>query len=127
MSKSTSPFNSLAIPGLEPMEAKLVDDLPDEAGWQFEPKWDGFRCLAFRTGDDVDLRAKSGKPLARYFPEVVAPSQLVTPQFPTHLNREFSRADRECFRESRVAKSPADRIFGKDRYARHGFSTSLQS
>ena len=74
MSKlSTSPLASLAIPiGLAPMEAKLVDDLPDEAGWQFEPKWDGFRCLAFRAGDDVDLRAKSGKPLARYFPEVVA-------------------------------------------------------
>jgi ATP-dependent DNA ligase len=54
-----------------PMEAKLVDALPDEAGWQFEPKWDGFRCLAFRAGDEVDLRAKSGKPLARYFPEVV--------------------------------------------------------
>ena len=57
MSKlSTSPLASLAIPiGLAPMEAKLVDDLPDEAGWQFEPKWDGFRCLAFRAGDDVDL------------------------------------------------------------------------
>jgi ATP-dependent DNA ligase len=69
---STSPLVSLAIPiGLEPMEAKLVEDLPDEAGWQFEPKWDGFRCLAFRARDGVDLRAKSGKPLARYFPEVV--------------------------------------------------------
>ena len=55
-----------------PMEARLVDDLPDEPGWQFEPKWDGFRCLAFRAGDEVDMRAKSGKPLARYFPEVVA-------------------------------------------------------
>jgi ATP-dependent DNA ligase len=53
------------------MEAKLVDELPDGAGWQFEPKWDGFRCLAFRNGDEVELRAKSGKPLARYFPEVV--------------------------------------------------------
>jgi ATP-dependent DNA ligase len=56
----------------EPMEAKLVGELPREAHWQFEPKWDGFRCLAFRAGDEVDLRAKSGKPLARYFPEVVA-------------------------------------------------------
>ena len=53
------------------MEARLVDSLPDEPGWQFEPKWDGFRCLAFRSGGEVDLRAKSGKPLARYFPEVV--------------------------------------------------------
>ncbi len=54
------------------MEAKLVTELPEDAGWQFEPKWDGFRCLAYRAGDEVDLRAKSGKPLARYFPEVVA-------------------------------------------------------
>jgi ATP-dependent DNA ligase len=55
-----------------PMEAKLVDSLPTDGGWQFEPKWDGFRCLAFRAGDQVDLRAKSGKPLARYFPDVAA-------------------------------------------------------
>jgi len=54
------------------MEARLVDDLPAQPGWQFEPKWDGFRCLAFRAGDQVEMRAKSGKPLARYFPEVVA-------------------------------------------------------
>jgi ATP-dependent DNA ligase len=53
-----------------PMEAKLVDALP--AGrWQYEPKWDGFRCLALREGDAVDLRAKSGKKLTRYFPEIV--------------------------------------------------------
>ncbi|HWK67302.1 MAG TPA: ATP-dependent DNA ligase [Rhizobiaceae bacterium] len=52
------------------MEARLVDSLPSEPGWQFEPKWDGFRCLAYRKGSKVDLRAKSGKPLGRYFPEV---------------------------------------------------------
>jgi ATP-dependent DNA ligase len=55
-----------------PMEARSADELPDGPGWQFEPKWDGFRCLAFRNGDKVDLRAKSGKPLGRYFPEVIA-------------------------------------------------------
>lgn len=55
-----------------PMEAKLAQALPNDGGWRFEPKWDGFRCLAFRSGDAVDLRAKSGKPLARYFPDVVA-------------------------------------------------------
>jgi ATP-dependent DNA ligase len=53
-----------------PMEAKLVSELPREPGWQFEPKWDGFRCLAFRDGGAVELFAKSGKPLTRYFPEV---------------------------------------------------------
>ncbi|MFI4965289.1 MAG: ATP-dependent DNA ligase [Caulobacterales bacterium] len=63
----------LPIPlDLAPMEAKLTDALPTGPGWRFEPKWDGFRCLAFRAGDEVDLRAKSGKPLARYFPDVVA-------------------------------------------------------
>ncbi len=54
------------------MEAKRVEVLPDQDGWQFEPKWDGFRCLAFRDGQSVELRAKSGKPLGRYFPEVMA-------------------------------------------------------
>jgi len=56
---------------LAPMEARLTDELPRDPGWQFEPKWDGFRCLAFRTGSRVELRAKSGKSLSRYFPEVL--------------------------------------------------------
>jgi ATP-dependent DNA ligase len=74
-------LKSLAVPvGIEPMEAKLVTELPEEPGWQFEPKWDGFRCLAFRAGDQVDLRAKSGKPLARYFPEVVAFLKALKPK-----------------------------------------------
>jgi ATP-dependent DNA ligase len=54
-----------------PMEAFLAAELPDGKGWQYEPKWDGFRCLARRDGDDVTLTSKSGKPLARYFPDVV--------------------------------------------------------
>lgn len=57
---------------LAPMEAKLVAELPDEPGWQFEPKWDGFRALVFRDGDKVEILSKSGKSLARYFPEIVA-------------------------------------------------------
>jgi len=55
-----------------PMEALLAAELPDDGGWQFEPKWDGFRCLARRKGDAVTLTSKSGKPLGRYFPEVTA-------------------------------------------------------
>src|ERR1700760_4418586 len=54
------------------MEAKLVAALPDGPGWQFEPKWDGFRCLAIKSGKAVSLLAKSGKSLARYFPDVAA-------------------------------------------------------
>jgi ATP-dependent DNA ligase len=53
------------------MEAKLVDELPTGDNWQYEPKWDGFRCLAFRDGDKIDLMSKAGKPLARYFPDLV--------------------------------------------------------
>ena len=55
-----------------PMEARSEDQLPEGKGWWFEPKWDGFRCVASRDGADVRLQAKSGKPLNRYFPEVVA-------------------------------------------------------
>jgi ATP-dependent DNA ligase len=64
------------------MEALLAAELPEGKGWQFEPKWDGFRCLALRDRDEVTLTSKSGKPLARYFPEVVAMlSRLKTRQF----------------------------------------------
>ena len=56
-----------------PMEAKSAETLPDEPGqWQFEPKWDGFRCLAFKDGGAVELRGKSGTSLGRFFPEIVA-------------------------------------------------------
>jgi ATP-dependent DNA ligase len=64
---------SLGIPlDLAPMEARLVRELPGGEGWQFEPKWDGFRCLAFRAGSEVEIRAKSGKSLSRFFPEVLS-------------------------------------------------------
>ncbi len=59
-------------PPFPPMEAKLVDDIPSGSGWQYEPKWDGFRCLAFKDGDHVALQSKAGQPLSRYFPELVA-------------------------------------------------------
>ena len=73
--------SALAMPvDTAPMEARLVDQLPDEPGWQFEPKWDGFRCLAFRNGNEVDLRAKSGKPLSRFFPEVLAALRALEPK-----------------------------------------------
>ena len=61
-----------------PMEAKLVTDLPSGPDWQFEPKWDGFRAIASRSGSHVEILSKSGKSLARYFPEVVAVLQMTT-------------------------------------------------
>jgi ATP-dependent DNA ligase len=54
------------------MEALSVDTIPTGEHWQYEPKWDGFRCLAFRDGEKVELQSKSGQPLTRYFPEIVA-------------------------------------------------------
>jgi ATP-dependent DNA ligase len=53
------------------MEALLVKEIPAGKQWEYEPKWDGFRCLAFRDGDEVELQSKSGQPLGRYFPEIV--------------------------------------------------------
>ena len=53
-----------------PMEARLVHEIPEGDNWQYEPKWDGFRCLVFRDGKTVELQAKSGQPLTRYFPEL---------------------------------------------------------
>jgi ATP-dependent DNA ligase len=66
----TAPYGIEA--DLAPMEAKAVSELPVTGQWQFEPKWDGFRCLAFKAGEHVQLRAKSGKSLGRYFPEILS-------------------------------------------------------
>ncbi|MGA2416749.1 MAG: ATP-dependent DNA ligase [Candidatus Sulfotelmatobacter sp.] len=64
------------------MEARPAAQLPSGPQWQYEPKWDGFRCLAFRDGEHVDLMSKSAKPLTRYFPELVhALAELKAQQF----------------------------------------------
>jgi ATP-dependent DNA ligase len=60
------------------MEALSVDEIPASEGWLYEPKWDGFRALVFRSGDNVYLQSKSGQPLSRYFPEVVAAVQALS-------------------------------------------------
>jgi ATP-dependent DNA ligase len=59
------------------MEARSVDSLPRGAEWQYEPKWDGFRCLLIRSGDRVRMQSKSGRDLARYFPEVVVVAKSI--------------------------------------------------
>jgi ATP-dependent DNA ligase len=58
-------------PPFYPMEAQTQEEIPAGDNWQYEPKWDGFRCLAFRDGEKVELQSKAGQPLARYFPEMV--------------------------------------------------------
>jgi ATP-dependent DNA ligase len=64
-------------PPLPPMEARSVDEIPIGDEWQYEPKWDGFRCLAFRDGKTVFLQSKAGQPLARYFPDIVTQIQAL--------------------------------------------------
>ncbi len=59
------------MPPVAPMLAKAADRLPDGEGWRYEPKWDGFRCIVFRDGDDVELGSRNERPLTRYFPELV--------------------------------------------------------
>src|SRR4051812_27773493 len=63
-----------------PMEALSVDEIPAGDEWQYEPKWDGFRCLVFRDGKSIELQSKSGQSLTRYFPEIVAAVATLKPQ-----------------------------------------------
>jgi ATP-dependent DNA ligase len=72
LEESFPPIKLPIAPPYPPMEAKSVEEIPSGEGWLYEPKWDGFRCLAFRQGKDVLLQSKAGQPLGRYFPEVVA-------------------------------------------------------
>src|SRR2546425_708745 len=67
-------------PPLAPMLSSAADALPDGQGWQFEPKWDGFRTLVFRDGDEILLQSRDEKPINRYFPELVAPLAAALPE-----------------------------------------------
>jgi ATP-dependent DNA ligase len=67
-------------PPFFPMEAKSVGTIPTGPEWQYEPKWDGFRCIAFREGPTVELQSKAGQSLTRYFPELVAALLELKPQ-----------------------------------------------
>jgi ATP-dependent DNA ligase len=103
------------------MEARSVDEIPAGPQWQYEPKWDGFRCLVFRHGDKVELQSKAGQPLTRYFPEIaesaralkakrfVLDGELVVPQgkafsFDALLQRIHPAASRV---EKLAAETPA--------------------
>jgi ATP-dependent DNA ligase len=67
---------SLPMP-YSPMEALLVDEIPQGAEWQYEPKWDGFRCIVSKEGDQIELQSKAGRSLTRYFPELVTMVQQI--------------------------------------------------
>ncbi len=66
-------------PPVSPMLAKLARELPTTPGLLYEPKWDGFRCIVFRDGDDVELGSRNEKPLTRYFPDLVEPLRAALP------------------------------------------------
>ncbi len=66
-------------PPVSPMLAKLVRELPVGDSWSYEPKWDGFRCIVFRDGQDVELGSRNERPLTRYFPELLDPLRAALP------------------------------------------------
>jgi ATP-dependent DNA ligase len=68
------------MPPVQPMLAKSVPEVPDGPGYLYEPKWDGFRCIVFRDGDEVELGSRNEKPLTRYFPEVVEAVKAQLPE-----------------------------------------------
>src|SRR6185437_12228109 len=92
-----------------PMEALLAAELPEGDGWQYEPKWDGFRCLARRDDDEVTLTSKSGKPLARYFPDVPEMlTRLKTKQFLLDGELIIPVGDALSFEELQLRLHPAE-------------------
>ncbi len=110
--QGTAPFQSPTAvwkpPLLVPMEATSVEQIPTGPGWQYEPKWDGFRCLAFRRGKDIYLQSKSGQPLARYFPDiVVALSQLAARKFVLDGELVIDVGGRFSFDELQLRLHPA--------------------
>jgi ATP-dependent DNA ligase len=66
-------------PPFAPMEALPVEQIPSGRQWRYEPKWDGFRCLAFRDGEKIELQSKAGRSITRYFPELVAALRRLKP------------------------------------------------
>lgn len=73
-------MNLVVPPPVLPMLSKRVASLPEEEGWIFEPKWDGFRTLVFRDGDEIFFQSRDEKPMNRYFPELEAPLRAALPE-----------------------------------------------
>src|SRR5579862_5324061 len=67
------------MPPVAPMLAKLSRAMPTGSGYLYEPKWDGFRCIVFRDGDEVELGSRNERPLTRYFPELIGPIRATLP------------------------------------------------
>ena len=96
-------------PPFPPMEALSVDEIPEGPNWQYEPKWDGFRCLAFRDDNEVHLQSKSGQPLARYFPELVeAVASLPTRKFVLDSEIAIPVGNKLSFEDLQLRLHPAE-------------------
>src|ERR687894_1009975 len=67
-------------PPVKPMLARLERTVPEGDGWLYEPKWDGFRCIVFRSGDEIELASRKERPFTRYFPELIEPLKAALPQ-----------------------------------------------
>lgn len=98
------------VPPFEPMLAKLTREIPADGDVIFEPKWDGFRCVVFRNGDDLDLQSRNQKPLLRYFPEMREP---LLAQLPDRVVLDgelviFNKADGLDFDALQLRQHPAD-------------------
>jgi ATP-dependent DNA ligase len=106
---------SAAIPRhIETMEARLVTELPRDEGWQYEPKWDGFRCLAIRDGTRIELQARSGKSLSRYFPEMVAAVAALEPRrFVVDGELVIARGETLSFEALQMRLHPAESRIAK--------------
>ena len=109
-----------------PMEAKLVGELPSGDAWQYEPKWDGFRCLAFKDGSIVDLRSKAGQPFDRYFPELVdavaalgATRAVLDGVIAKRVNADYRSGERTGMEKYKRMRT-ADCVVGGFRYAASG-------
>ena len=91
------------------MEALLAAELPEGDGWQYEPKWDGFRCIARRDGDVIEMISRSGKPLGRYFPEVIETlGRIEEKRFILDGELILSLADRLDFEALQMRLHPAE-------------------
>ena len=101
-------------PPLEPMLAKAADALPDGDGWLFEPKWDGFRAIVFRDGDEVFIQSRDLKPLDRYFPELADPLKAALPDRCVLDGEVVIAARRRPRVRGAAAAHPPGRVAGED-------------
>ena len=103
---------------LAAMEARSVDTIPRGGEWQYEPKWDGFRCLLSRDGSHVDLRSKSGEDLTRYFPELVEAALKLKASGVPARRRDRGPARQSVFIRRSAAANSSRREPGQETFAR---------